>query len=86
MRFVSKEKADIFKRKPLSKSQRVLTTYLDGSFEFSVTITHDMEIIPKIQEFMPYLKIIDDEQNSKRIIKKILDNIDTFKGEYEEKS
>ena len=79
--FISKEKAHIFKRKPISKSQRMLKEYDDGSFEFSIIITHDMEIIPKIQQFMPHLKVIDKDKNSKRIINDILKHIDTFKKE-----
>ena len=79
--FVSKEKAHIFKRKSISKSQRMLKEYDDGSFEFSIIITHDMEIIPKIQQFMPYLKVIDKDKNSKRIIDTILEHIDSFKKE-----
>jgi len=80
--FVSKEKADIFKRKPLSKSQRILKTYDDGSFDFSIVITHDMEIIPKIQQFMPHLKIIDTDKHSSRILNTILSNLKTFQEEH----
>jgi len=76
--FVSTKKADIFKRKPLSRSQRVIKTYDDGSFDFSVMITNDMEIIPKIQEFIPYLKVIEDDHHAKRINDTIKENISSF--------
>ena len=80
--FISKEKADIFKRKPLSKSQNILKQYSDGSFDFSVVITHDMELIPKIQQFMPHLKVIVEDENSQRIVDRILKNIRSFANEY----
>jgi len=80
--FVTKEKAHIFKRKPISNTQRILKEYSDGSFEFSIMITHDMEIIPKIQQFMPHLKVINKDKHSKRIINIILEHISDFSNNY----
>jgi len=48
----------------------------------SITITHDMEIIPKIQQFMPYLKIINDDEHSQRILDTVFDNLEGFKEGY----
>ena len=79
--FISKEKADIFRRKPLSKSQIISKEYDDGSFDFSIIITHDMEIIPKIQQFIPYLKIINDDEHGKRILNTIMKNMSLFKND-----
>ena len=80
--FVSKEIANIFRRKPISKTQTILQNYADGSFDLSVVITNDMELIPKIQQFIPHLKIIDEDKHSSRIIKTILDNLKAFQSEY----
>ncbi len=79
--FIAKEKADIFKRKPLSNSQIISKIYDDGSFDFSIVITHDMEIIPKIQQFMPYLKIVDIDIHSSRILNTIMNNMQIFKDD-----
>lgn len=48
-----------FERKPISKSQRLLSINEDDdSVEISLKITHEMEIIPKIMEWIPYIKVI----------------------------
>ena len=80
--FVSKDLASIIKRKPLAPSQMILKTYKDKSFEMSITITHDMEIIPKIQQFMPHLKIINDDEHSQRILDSVFGNLEGFKQGY----
>ena len=80
--FVDKDIAHIFKRKPISKTQTILKTYNDGSFDLSVIITNDMELIPRIQQFIPYLKIIEEDENSKRIVKTILENLKVFRNDY----
>jgi len=81
--FVSKEIAKIFKRKPISKSQRVVEENSDGSFALSIDITNDMEIIPKIQQFMPYIKIVNNDKNSQRVIDTISKNIENFSASYD---
>ncbi|WP_345974765.1 WYL domain-containing protein [Sulfurimonas sp. HSL3-7] len=50
--------AKYFNRKPLS-TQRIISTHSDGSLEFVVTITYEMEIIPIIQYWLPHLRIIE---------------------------
>ena len=50
--------AKYFQRKPLSKSQKILNTHEDGSLELSIMITHEMEIIPLVKYWMPYVKVI----------------------------
>ncbi|MFA7083198.1 MAG: WYL domain-containing protein [Arcobacteraceae bacterium] len=77
--FITSQKANIFKRKPISPSQLILKEYSDGSFDFSIWITHDMEIIPTIQKFLPYLKILSDDIHGKRIYNQIIENINKFK-------
>jgi predicted DNA-binding transcriptional regulator YafY len=46
-----------FQRKPLP-TQQLLSSYEDGSMEFSIKITHKMEIIPIIQYWLPRLRVI----------------------------
>ena len=56
---LSKEIAKYFKRKPLSKTQRVEEMREDGSMVISVEITDDREIIPVVKYWIPYIKVID---------------------------
>lgn len=50
--------AKILKRKPISKSQRLLKEYEDGSVEIAIKITHEMEIIPIIKYWMPHIRVL----------------------------
>ncbi len=45
-------------RKPLSKTQKIVSTYEDGNQEISLMITHPMEIIPIIKYWIPYIEVI----------------------------
>jgi len=56
--FVEKEIAHLFKRKKISKSQRIINKYKDGSLELELFITHEMEILPLVKRFEPHIKII----------------------------
>lgn len=48
-----------FERKPISKSQRLLSVNSDnGSVELILKITHEMELIPTILEWIPHIKVI----------------------------
>jgi len=55
---ISKDIAKYFKRKPISKSQITESVYEDGSMDVSVKITNDMEIIPFVKYWMPYIKVL----------------------------
>lgn len=44
-------------RKPLSKSQRTVAVHSDGSMLLSFKITHEMEILPTIMEFVPHVRV-----------------------------
>lgn len=48
--------AKFFIRKPISKTQRIIEKYSDGSIDFEVMITNDMEIRPLIKKYSPDLK------------------------------
>ncbi len=56
--FVDAKVAKYFKRKPISKTQRVLKTYHDGSCDIELYITDFMEIVPTIQRYVPYVRVI----------------------------
>jgi len=56
---VASEIAKYFKRKPISKTQRVESLYDDGSMVISVEITTDLEIIPLVKYWIPYIKVLD---------------------------
>ena len=71
---VNSDISKYFERKPISKTQRILKTYEDGSIELELFITDDMEIIPIIQRYFPYIKVI--EPNS--VYKKIENNITNY--------
>lgn len=52
----TKNIAKFFKRKPISKSQRIIQEYQDGSLDLEVMITHEMEIEPIVKMYSPDLK------------------------------
>ncbi|MDD3775342.1 MAG: WYL domain-containing protein [Sulfurovaceae bacterium] len=56
---ISKDTAKYFKRKPISPSQRIESLHEDGSMDVSVEITHDMEIIPFVKHWIPYIRVIE---------------------------
>lgn len=49
-------------RKPLSSTQRVLKKYENGDIEIEVIVTDFMEIIPTIQRYIPYVKVIEPKE------------------------
>ena len=72
--FADKSCAKYFKRRPLP-TQKIESLDADGSMEFSIKITHEMEILPIIKYWIPHLYVIEPEW-----INKILDeDIDKFK-------
>ena len=56
---VSPEIAKFFRRKPLSKTQVISSVGTDGSMEITLKITHEMEIIPIVQYWMPNMRVIE---------------------------
>jgi len=57
--YIESKAAPYFIRKPLSQKQRILKIYDDESIEIELYITHEMEIIPTVQKFMPYVKVVE---------------------------
>jgi len=58
--FATKSAAKFFKRRPLP-TQKVESLNRDGTMEFSVKITHEMEILPIIKYWIPHLFVIEPE-------------------------
>jgi hypothetical protein len=50
--------AKYFIRKPINKTQRVICINTDESIDIEVLITDFMEIIPVIQSYIPYIRVI----------------------------
>ena len=49
--------AKFFYRRPLP-TQQIIKTYEDGSMKLEVSITSDMEILPVVKYWIPYLKVV----------------------------
>ena len=56
--FADKSAAKFFKRRPLP-TQQVESINTDGTMEFSVKITHEMEILPIIKYWIPHIYVIE---------------------------
>lgn len=52
--------AKYFQRRTLP-TQKIDTFYSDGSIDFTVTITYEMEIIPIVKYWLPHLQILEPE-------------------------
>jgi len=56
--FVDAYAAKYFERKPLGPTQVIQGRDADGSIELSVKITHEMELIPVIKQWMPHIRVL----------------------------
>ncbi len=56
--YADENAAKYFKRRPLS-TQIVECLNSDGTMEFSIKITHEMEILPIVKYWIPHLHIIE---------------------------
>ena len=56
--YADKVATKYFKRRPL-QSQSIETLSQNGTMEFVVTITHEMEILPIVKYWLPHLRIIE---------------------------
>lgn len=54
--FVHKEVSKYFKRQPLSSSQTI-KSYNTNYDQMDIWVTDEMEIIPTIQQYLPYIKV-----------------------------
>jgi predicted DNA-binding transcriptional regulator YafY len=74
--YIDKEIVRYFERKPLNSSQRIIKQYDDGSVDLEVIISTFMEIIPTIQKYIPFVKVIEPQALSDKIsenLKKFFD-------------
>jgi len=69
--YIDEKVAKYFERKPLNARQRIMQHYEDGSIDLEVWITDDMEIIPTIHRYMPYVRVISPEGLKNKINKNI---------------
>ena len=46
-------------RKPIAPTQIVESVYEDGSIDIVVKVTHEMEIMPLVKYWLPYMKVIE---------------------------
>jgi predicted DNA-binding transcriptional regulator YafY len=78
--YLNKHAAKTLKRRAISKSQRVLTEYKDGSCDISLMITHDREIISIIQYWLPHIKVVSPERISEYVLKNCEKFIEAYKS------
>jgi len=67
--FLDKHATKIIKRMPLSKSQRVLSEYKNGSCDISLQITHKREISSIVQYWIPHIKVVSPESIKQFVLK-----------------
>ncbi|RLA84603.1 MAG: transcriptional regulator [Epsilonproteobacteria bacterium] len=60
--FISKEIAKYFKRKPISKTQIIESLHEDGSMEIVIKVTSDMEILPLVKYWLPFIKVLEPQR------------------------
>ena len=70
--YIDKEIVKFFERKPL-KSQSIIGKDPDGSIELVIQITNEMEIIPLILLYIPYIKVLSPDWLANMIKDKIND-------------
>jgi predicted DNA-binding transcriptional regulator YafY len=73
---ISKDIAKYLQRKPISKTQKIEALYKDGSMDISVKITNDMEIIPLVKYWIPYIKVLE----PKSIIEQIENDLKQYQS------
>jgi predicted DNA-binding transcriptional regulator YafY len=56
--FIDAEVARYFERKPIGPTQTITGKDPDGSIEITLTITHEMEIVPIIKQWLPHVRVL----------------------------
>ena len=56
--FIDKSIRKYFERKPL-RGQTIIGEDKDGSIEIEIKLTHEMEIMPLILYYIPYIKVLE---------------------------
>jgi len=73
--YANKYAAKYFKRRPLP-TQYIHSEESDGTLEFSVKITHEMELLPIIKYWMPHIHVLAPQS----MIDMIISDMDEWKG------
>lgn len=68
--FLNKDIRKYFERKPL-KGQTIIGEDKDGSMEIEIKISNEMEIIPLILYYIPYIKVLEPQWLAEKIKKRI---------------
>ena len=68
---VSKEVSRFFKSKKYLKSQKILETLKNGDILVIYEISHELEIIPLIQQWIPYVYVVEPLELKEKIAKNI---------------
>lgn len=68
--YVDQEIVKYFERKPL-KGQSIYGQDADGSIELVISITHEMEILPLIFWYMPYIKVLEPQWFADKVKDKV---------------
>ena len=80
--FIHVKVVHYFERKPLSKNQQILDTEDEDYKLMQISITDYMEIIPTIQQYLPFIKVVSPNDLESKIVKNInlyeQSNLDNF--------
>jgi len=80
--FISNEAAKYFQRKPISKTQVLESVHQDGSIIIHLKITSDMEILPLVKYWIPFIKVLE----PKRIDELVKNELEGYLKDYSETS
>lgn len=80
--FIHKKIVQYFERCPLSKNQIILSSEDENYKIMQITVTDYMEIIPTIQQFLPFIKVISPNDLNTKIIQQISDYKNTDLSHY----
>ncbi len=67
--------AKILKRKPLSKTQTILSEDQDGGCEISIKITHEREITSIIKYWIPHIRVISPDFIQESVLEDVMEFI-----------
>ena len=73
---VSNKIAKYIKRKLIAPTQITESVYEDGSLDIVVKITHEMEILPLVKYWLPYMKVIEPKWIHEIIHKELKDYLE----------
>ncbi len=59
----------VLKRKKLNPSQHIKKSSQENIYEMSVVVTHEMEILPLIQQWIPHVKVVEPMSLHSQILK-----------------